>query len=146
MPVEKSLFEPALAVLVDTGFESDVACYLDTQAALQWWHRNVAKSQYGLQGWKRHKVYPDFVFAKLDGDGATRLVVLETKGSHLAGSHDTEYKRKLLDRLSDVFADERAFRAGELELVHGRERLVCDMVFDEAWRGSLAVRHFSSQE
>ena len=146
MPVEKSLFEPALAALVDTGFESDVACYLDTQAALQWWHRNVAKAQYGLQGWKRHKVYPDFVFAKLYGDGATRLVVLETKGLHLAGSHDTEYKRKLLDRLSDVFADERAIRAGELELVHGREHLVCDMVFDEAWRGSLAARHFSPQE
>jgi type III restriction enzyme len=113
---------------------------------LQWWHRNVAKAQYGLQGWKRHKVYPDFVFAKLDGDGTTRLVVLETKGLHLAGSNDTDYKRKLLDGLSAVFADERAFRAGELELVHGRERLVCDMVFEEAWRGSLAARHFSPQE
>jgi hypothetical protein len=65
---------------------------------------------------------------------------------HLAGSHDTEYKRKLLDRLSAVFADERAIRAGELELVHGREHLVCDMVFDEGWRGSLAARHFSPQE
>ncbi|MDP1733528.1 MAG: DEAD/DEAH box helicase family protein [Sulfuritalea sp.] len=142
MPVEKSLFEPALAALVDTGFESDVACYLDTQAALQWWHRNVAKAQYGLQGWKRHKVYPDFVFAKLDNDGATQLVVLETKGLHLAGSHDTNYKQKLLERLSEVFSDERAMRAGELELVHGEERLVCDMVFDEAWRGSLVARHF----
>jgi hypothetical protein len=31
-------------------------------------------------------------------------------------------------------------------LVHGRERLVCDMVFEEAWRGSLAARYFSPQE
>jgi type III restriction enzyme len=145
-PVEKSLFEPALAAMVDTGFESDVACYLDTQAALNWWHRNVAKAQYGLQGWKRHKVYPDFVFAKLDSDGATRLVVLETKGLHLAGSNDTNYKQALLERLSEAFRDERAVRAGELELTHGEaERLVCDMVFDTAWRGSIAARHFPSQ-
>jgi type III restriction enzyme len=144
-PVEKSLFEPALAALVDTGLESDVACYLDTQAALQWWHRNVAKAQYGLQGWKRHKVYPDFVFAKLDTDGATRLVVLETKGLHLAGSNDTDYKQRLLERLSEAFRDERTMRAGELELMHDEERLVCDMVFDAAWRGSIAARYFPSQ-
>src|SRR5690606_26716592 len=71
--VEKSLFEPALAALTDSGLERDVACYLDSQAALQWWHRNVAKAQYGLQGWKRHKVYPDFVFARVQGDGAARI-------------------------------------------------------------------------
>lgn len=145
MPVEKSLFEPALAALVDTGFESDVACYLDTQAALRWWHRNVAKAQYGLQGWKRHKVYPDFVFARIDNAGEMQMVVLETKGLHLAGSHDTNYKQTLLERLSAAFRDERVTRAGELELVHGSEHLSCDMVFDAAWRGSLAARHFPAQ-
>jgi hypothetical protein len=36
-------------------------------------------------------------------------------------------------------------RAGELELVHGEEHLVCDMVFDQAWRGSLTARYFSLQ-
>lgn len=142
--VEKSLFEPALTALVDSGLESDVACYLDGRAALQWWHRNVARAQYGLQGWKRHKVYPDFVFAKVDADGQSRVVVLETKGLHLAGSSDTNYKAALLDRLSKAFRDERAVRAGELELVGGETtRLVCDLVFDAAWQGSLEARHFA---
>ncbi|MBL8491952.1 MAG: hypothetical protein JNM82_14315 [Rhodocyclaceae bacterium] len=48
--------------------------------------------------------------------------------------------------MSDVSADERAIRTGESEPVHGRERLVCDMVFEEAWRGSLAARHLPPQK
>ncbi len=142
--LEKSLFEPALTALADSGFERDVACYLDSQAALSWWHRNVAKAQYGLQGWKRHKVYPDFVFARVSADNNTKLVVLETKGLHLAGSSDTNYKRSLLQRLTVAFADQRLARSGELELVGERQSLICDLVFDSAWRGALEARHFQS--
>lgn len=142
---QKSLFEPALEALVEGNeFERDFACYIDSQSALQWWHRNVAKAQYGLQGWKRHKVYPDFVFAKLDANGASRMVVMETKGLHLAGSTDTHYKQTLLDMLSELFRDERGARVGELELAspHGIS-LVCDMVFDAAWKGSVSKRYFA---
>src|SRR5690606_24733588 len=87
-PVEKSLFEPALAALTDNALERDVACYIDSQAAAIWWHRNVARTQYGLQGWKRHKVYPDFVFARSANGDRSKIVILETKGMHLAGSQD----------------------------------------------------------
>jgi type III restriction enzyme len=149
--VEKSLFEPAIKGLTDTGLEEDFACYLDGKAALAWWHRNVARTQYGLQGWKRHKVYPDFVFARLDGEagegGAGRLVVMETKGLHLAGSDDTDYKRALLLRLTEAYRDERFTRAGSLELVGGTgsiETLVCDLIFDADWQGSLEARHFAN--
>lgn len=141
--VEKSLFEPALTALTDSGLERDVACYLDSQAALKWWHRNVAKAQYGLQGWKRHKVYPDFVFARVSGDGAARLVVLETKGLHLAGSNDTDYKQALLNRLSSAYADQSLARAGEIELVGAGLSLTCDLVFDGDWQGTLNARHFA---
>ncbi|MEI8323805.1 MAG: DEAD/DEAH box helicase family protein [Betaproteobacteria bacterium] len=141
--VEKSLFEPAITALTDSGLERDVACYLDSQAALQWWHRNVAKAQYGLQGWKRHKVYPDFVFARVAGEGINKLVVLETKGLHLAGSNDTNYKQALLQRLSRVYADQSLARAGELELIRAGQSLSCDLVFDGDWQGSLNARHFS---
>ena len=140
--VEKSLFEPALAALTDSGLEHDVACYVDGQAAARWWHRNVARSQYGLQGWKRHKVYPDFVFAHVNREGAPRLVILETKGMHLAGSTDTDYKRQLLERLTQVFADESLTRAGEVELIGERHSVVCDLVFDQAWRSTLDARYF----
>ncbi|MDP3618143.1 MAG: hypothetical protein Q8R49_10065, partial [Rhodoferax sp.] len=141
--VEKSLFEPVVAALTDSGLERDVACYLDSQAALQWWHRNVAKAQYGLQGWKRHKVYPDFVFAHVSGEGADKIVVLETKGLHLAGSNDTNYKKALLQRLSGAYADQSLARAGELELVGTGQSLSCDLVFDGDWQGTLNARHFA---
>ena len=56
----------------------------------------MARSQYGLQGWKKHKVYPDFVFALARGEEEERIVVLETKGDHL-DNPDTAYKMKLFD-------------------------------------------------
>ncbi len=142
--VEKSLFEPAVTALTDNGFERDVACYLDSQAALQWWHRNVAKSQYGLQGWKRHKVYPDFVFARVSEDGSHKVVVLETKGLHLAGSNDTSYKQALLQRLSSAYADHSLARAGEVELVGAVQSLTCDLVFEGDWQGTLNARNFAA--
>lgn len=140
-PIGKSLLVPALKTPDLNGFEVRVAGYLDQQAALRWWHRNVAKSQAGLQGWKRHKVYPDFIFA-LEGGPSRRIVLLETKGLHLQGE-DTRYKQALLARLSHAFEDARGQRIGTLELDSAeREVVVCDLVFDEAWQGTLANRYF----
>ena len=140
--VEKSLFEPALTALADNQLERDVACYIDGRAAVIWWHRNVARTQYGLQGWKRNKVYPDFVFAQVTTEHAKRLVVLETKGMHLAGSEDTAYKQALLQRLGQIFGDASLARVGEVELVGEKQSVVCDLVFDQAWRSQLESRHF----
>jgi len=49
--VEKSVFVPVYSADFNK-LETDFACYIDEQAALRWWHRNVAQSQYALQGWK----------------------------------------------------------------------------------------------
>ncbi len=142
--VQKSLLEPALQTPDINEFEAQFAGYLDEKSALRWWHRNVAKTQYGLQGWKRHKVYPDFVFGVLTDGGSTRTVVMETKGLHLQGSTDTDYKRKLLDGLSHAFSDERFTRVGELELTHtDRADVVCDLVFDQGWKGVVEQRYFN---
>ena len=142
--VEKSLLEPALRMPDMNDFEVAFAGYLDQKAALRWWHRNVAKTQYGLQGWKRHKVYPDFVFGMLTRHGRSRTVVMESKGMQLAGSSDTVYKQALLERLTKAFSDERHARVGELVL-EGAEHaeVVCDLVMDQAWQGTLEQRHFS---
>lgn len=141
-PVQKSLLVPAIATPDLNEFEVRVASYLDQQAAVRWWHRNVAKTQAGLQGWRRHKVYPDFVFG-LDASGRRRVVLLETKGLHLQGE-DTRYKQALLQRLTQAFRDERATRIGALELAgSGDETVVCDLVFDAAWKGALASRYFT---
>ena len=149
-PVAKSLLEPALRLPDMNSFEAQFAAYLDERAALRWWHRNVAKTQYGLQGWKRHRVYPDFVFGMVDGTGRGRVVVLETKGAHLANA-DTAYKQTLLARLSQAWRDDSLGRAGELALAHGdaganADELVCDLLFDQGWRGSLDQRYFSASD
>ncbi|MGH8216346.1 MAG: FAD-linked oxidase C-terminal domain-containing protein [Rhodanobacteraceae bacterium] len=91
---EKSLFVPATEDGMN-GLERNVACYVDGKAATHWWFRNVARSQYGLQGWRKHKVYPDLVAAVRQQSGDERMRVLETKGQHIKGNDDSGYKRDL---------------------------------------------------
>lgn len=143
--IEKSLLEPALRTPDMNELEAAFAGYLDERAALRWWHRNVAKTQYGLQGWRRHKVYPDFVFGRITREGGTQIVVMETKGLHLQGP-DTAYKSALLERLTQAFRDERGLVSGELMLEGGAEDVVCDIVFNDAWRGAMDKRYFSESE
>ena len=90
-PLEKSLFAPVYEAELNND-ERDVAVYLDGEAALSWWHRNVARNQYGIQGWKKAKIYPDFIFAVQTEGEAKRITVLETKGDQL-DNLDTAYKR-----------------------------------------------------
>ena len=142
-PVSKSLLAPALRTGDMNDLEALVAGYIDEKAALKWWHRNVAKTQYGLQGWRRHKVYPDFVFGLVSSEGKSQVVLIETKGLHLAGSSDTTYKQALLNRLSQAFVDERVMRVGELVLEGVESQSVsCDLIFEDAWRGQIDQRYF----
>ena len=144
-PIEKSLLEPALRTPDLNDFEAAFAGYLDSRSALRWWHRNVAKAQYGLQGWKRHKVYPDFVFAYVTHAGRARTVILETKGLHLKGAEDTDYKRLLLERLTAIYRDERGVRVGGLALATNADAdVVCDLLFDaSAWQNTMENRFFA---
>ena len=141
--IEKSLLTPALRTPDVNEFEALFAGYLDEQPALHWWHRNVAKTQYGLQGWKRHKVYPDYVFGLLTQGKTSRVVLLETKGAHLAGNNDTDYKQALLAQLTAGFCDERFKSSGELALTEaGETDLVCDLVFDASWKSTMDRKFF----
>ena len=143
-PVAKSLLEPALQTGELNGFEAAFAGYLDGKLAVRWWHRNVAKTQYGLQGWKRQKVYPDFVFGLLQHGGISRTVLMETKGMHLDGSTDTPYKQALLQRLAAAFRDERCTPVGQLELAGANRQVVaCDLLLDPGWQGALEQRWFT---
>lgn len=114
-PLEKSLFAPVYENELNSD-ERDVAVYLDGEKALAWWHRNVARTQYGIQGWKKAKIYPDFIFAVQSEGQDKRITVLETKGDQL-DNLDTAYKREVLDFLSGAFQWDDYTPAGELELV-----------------------------
>jgi type III restriction enzyme len=142
--IQKNLFQPCFEAIFDNNLELNMACYLDSQAALRWWHRNVAKTQYGLQGWKRNKVYPDFIFAMVENNGSAKIVVLETKGLHLK-NEDTDYKKALLLRVTSMYDVASGIRVGELTLEGiGQETVVCDLVFDDAWMGAISNRYFPS--
>ena len=83
---------------------------------MRWWHRNEPRGRnYALRGWRRGNVYPDFLFAALQDGTRDRVVVIETKGEHLAGNPDTEYKRDLLSLLSDKFVS-KPLQTGDLGL------------------------------
>lgn len=84
--------------------EKSVAWYLDDQDKLLFWYRNIPKKDYGVQGWRRGKVYADFIFTDKDeaGTGFNRIFVVETKGIHLKGNEDTEYKKALLNTCNDL--------------------------------------------
>ena len=97
-PLERSLFDPVPAENFN-DMERQVAWYLDDQNKLLFWYRNIPKLDYGVQGWQKHRVYADFIFTDADstGNGFSRVFVVETKGIHLKGSEDTEYKKRLFN-------------------------------------------------
>ncbi len=82
--------------------ENKVATYLDQQERLFFWYRNHPRRDYYVQGWKRHKIFADFVFTLRadepgNSDSFHKVFVTETKGLHLRGGADTEYKRTVFD-------------------------------------------------
>jgi type III restriction enzyme len=63
----------------------------------------------------------------------------------LAGSDDTAYKQAMLARLTQAFKDERWQQVGQLALAgQDRQELVCDLLLDQAWRGTLEARVFDT--
>ena len=87
------------------GLENKVATCLDRQERLFFWYRNRARKDYYVQGWKRGRIYADFIFTlKPDepnlADEYRQVFVVETKGLHLGQSADTAYKRSVFDLCS----------------------------------------------
>ena len=135
-PLDKSLFAPVYENDLN-GDEQDVAVYLDGENALNWWHRNVARTQYGIQGWRKAKIYPDFIFAVRHDQAAAQITVLETKGDQL-DNLDTAYKRDVLDFLSEHFAWDDTAPVGELELVKsGGETVRATLILMSDWQAKL---------
>ncbi len=130
-PIQKSLFERVYQRQFN-GLEKDVGWYLDADQAVKWWHRIAVHQDYHLQGWQRARVYPDFLVCLQDiGDGILRLTVLETKGMHLKGNDDTEYKRRLFDLLSEQ--SQNALPVGELQLSVQHQVMRFELLLEDNW-------------
>jgi type III restriction enzyme len=146
--LQRSLFFPVYRNDFNTD-EREIAVYMDGEKALGWWHRNVARAQYSIQGWRREKIYPDLIFAMQRdpiGQGGNRLIVLEMKGDYLAGNLDTAYKQAVLGLRRDSFAFENVSRVGELELLTDDGTTVeCDLVLMSEWKTQLPNEYFSPE-
>jgi type III restriction enzyme len=142
-PFQHSLFEPVLNGEMN-GLEFDVACFLDRQSAVWWWYRNVVRgSAYGLQGWRKNRVYPDFVIAHQMVDNMERWFVVETKGNQLSENLDTKYKAELMNRLTDAYSEQSEAVLGELLIKAPRAEYRCKLVAQDGWEAML-LRDFES--
>ena len=134
--LEKSLFERVYQRQFN-GLEREVGWYLDANQAVKWWHRIAVHQDYHLQGWQRARVYPDFLVGLQDvGDGILRLTVLETKGMHLKGNDDTDYKQRLLELFNEY--SQNALPVGELQLAVQRQVLRFELLLENNWGAQLA--------
>ncbi len=131
--IEKSLFEKVYQRDFNE-LEKETALYLDTCQSVYWWHRiAVNQRSYSLQGWQRNRIYPD-ILACVHGtdEGKFRFTVLETKGEHLKGNDDTEYKRKMFELLTSHV--DTVIRAGELDLGESSQQMSFTMLMEKSWQ------------
>jgi len=130
--LEKSLFEKVYQNGLN-NLERDTAWYLDKQESVYWWHRiAVNQREYSLQGWQKQKVYPDLlVCVEQPSSGNYRFSVLETKGEHLKGNDDTEYKRRLFELLTEHV--KTAVDAGKLTLEAASGGMSFRMLMEDSW-------------
>lgn len=131
--IEKSLYEKVYQRDFN-DLEKETALYLDARDSVYWWHRiAVNQRSYSLQGWQRNRIYPD-ILACVHGTekGKFRFTVLETKGEHLKGNDDTEYKRKMFELLTNHI--DTAIRAGQLDLGESSQQMTFTMLMEKSWQ------------
>jgi len=135
--LERSLFEKVYQNGLNS-LERETAWYLDKQESVYWWHRiAVNQREYSLQGWQKQKVYPDLlVCVEESSSGNYRFSVLETKGEHLKGNDDTEYKRRLFELLTEHA--KTAVDAGEFTLEAASGGISFRMLMENSWSQEIA--------
>ena len=125
-PIQRSLFDRVADDL--NRYEKSVALFLDDHPQVLWWYRNLIGPEYfSIQGYRRNKIYPDFVVQQgRNKKPLASVLVVESKGKQLKGNEDTNYKRSVAEyfgkvghkvpwqKLSQDFADQ-TFRVQVLD-------------------------------
>ncbi len=125
---EKSLFEPHYKSNFN-GLEENVAGYVNRQEAVKWWHRlGVRGTAYAVEGWKKGKIYPDFLILNNDGD----YHFIETKGNQL-DNPDSEYKQKVFEALSHT----KPKVMGDFKVATLYGDVSFNLVYEDKWEESL---------
>ena len=127
--------------------ERDFVLYLDSQQWVVGWIRNFARTGYGIQGWKPNKVYPDFMV--LAGQEQpylpefSRVYVLDTKGLHLKGNEDTEYKQELFELCNELCEPKPWDEVRQQFAAHETHYKV---VFEDEWMGVINAMNCEQSE
>jgi type III restriction enzyme len=131
---DKNLFQPPLNSQYN-GLEKSVAGYINASEAVKWWHRLGTKgTEYYVQGWKKEKIYPDFLILKQNG----QYYFLETKGKHLKDNDDSTYKAKVLEYLSTLASKPVV---GEFCLRADQQKDISfDLIYEDKWKEHLAQK------
>ncbi len=110
--------------------EKAVALYLDQQEhILEWWFRNnVGPGGYGIRGWRRDRIYSDFI-AKSKATPPV-IYVLETKGLHLKNP-DTDYKKELFQLCNDL---SQPTPWNEIRQEFSDHKVDFQVVFEDEWQ------------
>lgn len=105
MQYERTLYEKVDAASMNS-LESRLATLVDQELNTVWWTRNKVDKRgvwYSIQGWKKDKVRPDFIVAaKNEMNSLDKVYVIESKGEHLIGNTDSNYKKALFDKINSV--------------------------------------------
>jgi len=141
---DSELMKSLLVPIFDKEFnelEKPVAVFLDQHEAVLWWYRNAVRGQaYGLQGWRRQKIYPDFVIALEQEGEVGRWLVIETKGDQLIGNNDSLYKERLLDTLTDSNATQAALVSSQPSLFSESQPYVASFVKESYWKRDISKK------
>ena len=84
--LSKSLYKSEQAV---NDFERKVIEKVSSLPNVRWWHRNMDRIEFCINGYLNH--YPDFMVMTVNG----KVVMIETKGSHLTSNDDSRMKAEL---------------------------------------------------
>jgi type III restriction enzyme len=116
--------------------ERSVALYLDEQEKLLWWYRNLSRQDYSIQGWKKNKVYPDFIFSDVSPKSRadySKVFVVETKGLHLK-NEDTTYKQDVFTFCNNL-GQHKEWKELFAEFQHNRFEF--KVIFEDEWKARI---------
>jgi len=137
-PMQLSLFEFVAKDSFTHELERPVAYFLDDQTKLFFWYRNEARRDYGLQAWKKGKIYPDFIFTVTDEkqkDEVRKVYIVETKGVMLAGNPDTKYKGSVFQTCNRLA---KKITHHELSLTMKGKKIEYEVIYGQEWERRLS--------
>ena len=116
--------------------EKEVAIYLDEQEKLLWWYRNISRQDYHIHGWRKNKIYPDFIATSVNNENKNEygnIYVLETKGLHLK-NEDTQYKQNVFE-LCNKYGNLKPW--GELKEMFPEKKFSFQIIYEDEWKNKI---------